>query len=206
MGGFANKCELCRTEGLKLFLKGGRCFSPKCPIERKGAVPRGTGRKQRRRRVSEYGFQLREKQKMKRFYGLRERQFKNYFEKARKVKGATGEALIQAVESRLDNVVYRLGFASSRAEAGQMISHGHISVNGKKVDIASYQLKPGSTINLSSKGLKIPSVQEALSRKDFLLPDWLERKAAVGRMKRLPKKEEVTVNFDEQVVVEYYSR
>lgn len=201
-----NKCRLCRREGVKLFLKGQRCFSPKCPLERKGAVSPGIhGGKRRRSRVSDYGRQLREKQKLKRLYSLREREFKRYFAKAKKVKGATGEALLQILGSRLDNLVFRLGFTSSRFQARQIVSHGHILVNGKKVDIPSYQVKPGETISLSLVGVKIPTVAENLAKKEAL-PSWLERKAAVGRMKRLPHREEIETDVDEQAVVEYYSR
>lgn len=200
------KCRLCRREGIKLFLKGARCFSPKCPIERKGAVPPGPHGTKRRRRLSEYGLQLREKQKVKRLYGIREKQFKHYFERAKKVREATGEALLQILESRLDNIVYRLGFALSRAMSRQLISHGHILVDGKKVNIASFEVKPGVTVTLSTKGLKIPPVKESLIKKDVIIPDWLEKKAAVGRIKRLPKREEIGGEIDEQAIVEFYSR
>lgn len=201
-----NKCRICRREGLKLFLKGERCFSPKCPLERKGAVPPGSQASQRRRtRISDYGRQLREKQKLKRLYGLGEKQFKTYFAKARKSKSQTIEALIQILESRLDSLVFRLGFAPSRLMARQIISHGHIRVDGEKVDIPSYQAREGQTITLSPKALKIPVIEELLARKETL-PSWLERKAAVGRIKRLPRKDEVEVNIDEQTVLEYYSK
>lgn len=200
------KCRLCRREGIKLFLKGARCLSPKCPIERKGAVPPGQHGAKRRRRPSEFGSQLREKQKAKKIYSIKEKQFKNYFNRAKKVREATGEVLLQILESRLDNIVYRLGFAPSRAMARQLISHGHILVDGKKVDIASFEVKPGMTISLSSGGLKILPVMEWLARKEVIIPDWLEKKAAVGRIKRLPKREEIGGEINEQAIVEFYSR
>lgn len=200
------KCRLCRREGNKLFLKGERCQTPKCPVERKGAVPPGNKERGRRSRFSEYGFQLREKQKMKRIYGLQEKQFSEYFQKARKAGESTGEALIQLLESRLDNVLYRSGFAPSRRQAKQLISHGQININNKKVTIPSYQVKPEQVVSLSTVGMKIPAVSESLSKKEVVLPGWLERKAAVARMKRLPKREEIEANINEQAVVEYYSR
>jgi len=200
------QCRLCRREKMKLFLKGERCFSPKCPLDRKGAVSPGARTSQRHRsRVSEYGIQLREKQKLKRLYGLREAQFKHYLEKAKKVREATGEVLFQLLESRLDNLVYRLGFAPARSTARQLVSHGHVTVDGKRVSFPFYQVKEGEVISLSPKSLEIPMVKEALAKKESL-PEWLERKAVAGRMKRLPKRDEIEVNVDEQAVVEYYSR
>lgn len=200
------KCRLCRREGNKLFLKGERCQTPKCPVERKGAVPPGAKERGRRPRFSEYGFQLREKQKMKRIYGLQEKQFNEYFQKARKTGESTGEVLIQLLESRLDNVLYRSGLAPSRRQAKQLISHGQININNKKITIPSYQVKPDQVISLSTVGIKIPAVTESLSKKDVVLPGWLERKAAVAKMKRLPNREEIEANINEQAVVEYYSR
>ncbi len=201
-----SKCRLCRREGMKLFLKGDRCFSPKCPLEKKGAVPPGIHGLKRRRRLSEYGVQLREKQKAKRLYGLREKQFKKYFDEARKAKAATGEVLFQLLESRLDNLIYRLGLAPSRASARQLISHGHVKVDDRKVNISSYQVKVGETISLSEKGAKISSVKAQLEKKDFKVPEWLERKATAGKIKRLPKREEIEANINEQAIVEFYSR
>lgn len=200
------KCRLCRREGVKLFLKGKRCLSPKCPIERKGAVPPGQKGTKRARRASEYALQLRGKQKAKRIYGVLERQFRRYFDKARKVKEQTGEALLRLLELRLDNVVYRLGLVPSRSVARQMVSHGHILVNGKRVNIPSYQVKVDETISLSPQGLKIQEVKETLAEKNAIIPLWLERKAAVGRIKRLPKREEIESDIDEKLIVEYYSR
>jgi small subunit ribosomal protein S4 len=202
------KCRLCRREGVKLFLKGSRCMSAKCPLDKKGAVPPGQhGLKRKRRRPSEYSYQLREKQKAKRFYGVLERQFKNYFQKASKIKKSTrGETLLQMLESRLDNVVYRLGFTPSRSIARQLVRHGHVLVNNKKVDIPSCQLKPEQIISLSSQGLKINHVAKSLKEKDQKIPGWLSKKAAVGKMIRLPKREEIETDIDENLIVEFYSR
>jgi len=201
------KCRLCRREGMKLFLKGDRCLSPKCPIEKKGAVPPGVhGLGRRRRQLSEYGVQLREKQKAKRLYGLREKQFRKYFTRARKEKQATGEVLFQLLESRLDNVVYRLGLTPSRAMARQIISHGHIQVNGKKVDIPSYEVKLGETVQLTPQGVEISVIKDYLARKEMTVPAWLEKKATVGQVKRLPKRDEIEANINEQAIVEFYSR
>ncbi len=200
------KCRLCRREGIKLFLKGTRCFSPKCPIERRGGVPPGQHGQRRRRRSSEYGLQLREKQKAKRLYGVLERQFRRYYNEAAKVKKATGTVLLQLLERRLDNVVYCLGFAQSRGIARQLVNHGHILVDGKKVDIPSYQVKPGQIIGLTPKGLTIGQVKTALAEKDKKMPKWLKRKAAVGKVERLPERKEIETDINEQLIVEFYSR
>jgi small subunit ribosomal protein S4 len=201
------KCRLCRREGTKLFLKGERCYSPKCPIERKGAVPPGQHGQKRRRRLSDYGQQLREKQKVKRTYGVLERQFRRYFEKAAKAKGEKGKVLLQLLESRLDNVVFRLGFVSSRSMARQLVSHGFVLIDGnKKVNIASQQVKSGQMISLTSGGLNLDYVKKSLAEKGRKIPDWLTRKAAVGKMIRLPEREEVEADIDESLIVEYYSR
>ncbi|HUS60388.1 MAG TPA: 30S ribosomal protein S4 [Nevskiaceae bacterium] len=201
------KCRLCRREGIKLFLKGERCYSPKCPIERKGAVPPGQHGQKRRRRMSDYGHQLREKQKVKRLYGVLERQFRSYFKKASKTKEGTGKVLLQVLESRIDNVVFRLGFVPSRSTARQLVSHGFVLVDGnKKVNIASQQLNPGQTISLTSGGLNLDYVKKSLAEKERKIPDWLTRKAAVGKMIRLPEREEIETDIDESLIVEYYSR
>ena len=201
-----SKCRLCRREGTKLFLKGERCFSPKCPLEKKGAVAPGQHGLKMRRRLSEYGVQLREKQKAKRTYGVLERQFRRYFKKAFKKRGVTGEALLQLLELRLDNVVYRLGFVPSRSVARQLVHHGHILVDGKKVDIPSYQVKPGQVINLNPKAMKIEVVKKSLAEKKKEIPSWLQKKAAVGKIIRLPTREEIGADIAEQLIVEYYSR
>jgi len=201
-----SKCRLCRREGTKLFLKGERCFSPKCPLEKKGAVAPGQHGLKMRRRLSEYGVQLREKQKAKRTYGVLERQFRRYFKKAFKKRGVTGEALLQLLELRLDNVVYRLGLVPSRSVARQLVHHGHILVDGKKVDIPSYQVKPGQVINLNPKAMKIEVVKKSLAEKKKEIPSWLQKKAAVGKIIRLPTREEIGADIAEQLIVEYYSR
>ncbi len=201
-----SKCRLCRREGTKLFLKGERCLTPKCPLEKKGAVAPGQHGLKMRRRLSEYGVQLREKQKAKRTYGVLERQFRRYFKKAFKKRGVTGEALLQLLELRLDNVVYRLGLVPSRSVARQLVHHGHILVDGKKVDIPSYQVKPGQVINLNPKAMKIEVVKKSLAEKKKEIPSWLQKKAAVGKIIRLPTREEIGADIAEQLIVEYYSR
>lgn len=201
------KCRLCRRERMKLFLKGDRCFSPKCPIEKKRAVVPGVhGVKRGGRRASEYGLRLREKQKLKRLYGLTEKQFKKYVIRAKKTKEETGQALFQSLEARLDNVVYRLGFVPARSVARQLVSHGHVLVDNKKVNIPSYQIKPGQIVSLKAKSLKHQQVISSLKERDLILPDWLERKGPVGTVKRLPKREEVGEDINERLVVEFYSR
>lgn len=187
-------------------MKGERCFSIKCPIEKKGAVPPGQHGRRRGFRLSDYGQRLREKQKAKRLYGVLERQFRRYFDRAVKVRGATGIALLRLLESRLDNVVYCLGLTPSRSVAKQLISHGHVLVNGKRVDISSYQVKPGQTIQLTSSGMKIQAVKKFLAEEKKEIPKWLQKKAVIGRMLRLPEDEEIGANINEQLIVEFYSR
>ena len=199
------KCKICRREKMKLFLKGERCYTH-CPIERKGAVPPGQhGLRSSTRRMSDYGRQLREKQKVKRIYGLTEKQLKNYFQEAVKMKQATSEVLLQILESRLDNVLYRLDFVPSRSLARQLINHGHLLVDGKKVDIPSYRLKKDQTISLGSKALALPIVKKALAEKTKA-PGWLKKKAAVGQMLRWATRDEIEGDIDDQLIVEYYSR
>jgi len=202
------KCRLCRREGVKLFLKGERCFSPQCPLEKKGAVPPGVhGQKNLGRgRLSEYGRRLREKQKLKRLYGVTEKQFKKYVNEARRARTETGKGLLAILETRLDNVVYRLGFAPAKSAAKQLVAHGHIWVDEKKVDISSYRIKPGQVVTLRPRSLKIKPVIASLGKKDFSLPAWLERKGPVGKVKRLPRREEIGGDIDERLVVEYFSR
>lgn len=202
---YSKKCRLCRAAGEKLFLKGERCLV-KCPIDRKGAVPPGQHGAKRRRKPSDYGVRLAEKQKLKRIYGVSEKELKKYFEEARKVREATGEAMLQILESRLDNLVYRLGFAPSRRLARQLVSHKHVLVNGKPVNIPSYRVKIGEVISLDEAGMKVPEVKKALENKDFTVPKWLERKAAAGKVVRLPVREEIEANVSEQLIVEFYSR
>jgi len=200
------KCRLCRREGTKLFLKSSRCYSFKCPLEKKGAVPPGQHGLRRRRRLSSFGKQLREKQKAKRLYGVLERQFRRYFNQALKVKKGKGKVLLQILESRLDNIIYRLGFAPSRSVARQLVSHGHVLVDNKKVNIPSYQVKTGQVLSLTSKGVKINHVKESLADKSRKVPKWLLKKAAVGKMNRLPRREEIEADINEDLIVEFYSR
>ncbi|MFH0937260.1 MAG: 30S ribosomal protein S4 [Candidatus Daviesbacteria bacterium] len=193
------KRKLSRREGVALFAKDAAF------MERKGAIPPGQHGISRRRRASEYGIQLREKQKAKRIYGLLERQFAKYYETASKRKGNRGEALMQLLETRLDNVVYRLGFASSRAFARQIVSHGHVKVDNKKVNIPSFQVRPGLTVAILGKMLDNTQVKKSLEA-GTTLPEWLERKATVGKVLRMPTREEMETGISEQLIVEYYSR
>ncbi len=193
------KRRLSRREGLALFAKDAKS------LEKKGAVPPGQHGLGRRRRLSEYGVQLREKQKAKRIFGLLEKQFKRYFEEASKVKGATGLALLQTLETRLDNVVYRLNFAKSRAGARQLVSHGHVAVDGKKVNIPSFRVRANQTIEISPQMRDNTHVQKSLEE-TLTLPGWLERKATVGKVLRIPEREEVEQSINEQLIVEFYSR
>lgn len=200
-------CRLCRREGTKLFLKGARCFTEKCAIERRSYAPGQHG--QDRPRLSEYQMQLREKQKLKRIYGLLERQFRAYFLKAERRKGITGENLLQMLERRLDNVVYKLGLASSRSEARQFVNHGHFLVNGKIVNIPSYITKIGDVIEVKPSSRSMTRVQASLSTVDGRgVPSWLEldKEQYRGRVKALPTKEEIALPVNEQLVVELYSR
>ena len=193
------KRRLSRREGVALFNKD-TAF-----IERKGAVIPGQHGLRRARRPSEYGIQLREKQKTKRLFGLLERQFANYYKLASKRKGNTGLALMELLETRLDNVVYRLGLASSRAGARQLVTHGHVSVNNKRLNVPSYQVPIGVTVAILGKMLDNTQVKKNLER-DVTLPGWLERKATVGKVLRLPSRDEMEPGVSEQLIVEYYSR
>lgn len=193
------KRRLSRREGIALFAKDTKA------LEKKGIIPPGQHGLGRRRRISEYGVQLREKQKAKRIYGLLEKQFKRYFVEASKVKGATGLALLETLETRLDNVVYRLNFAKSRAGARQFVSHGHIKVNGKKVNIPSYKVSVNQTIEISSQMRDNTQVKKSLEE-STALPEWLERKATVGKVLRIPNRDEMEQAINEQLIVEYYSR
>lgn len=199
------KFRLDRREGTNLFLKGKRSTSPKHPLERKGAVPPGQhGAKYVSKKVSDYGLQLREKQKVKRMYGLLERQFRRYYEEAAKQKGATGETLLRLLETRLDNIVYRLGFAFSRTQARQLTNHGHVRVNEQKVNIPSYRVKVDDVISLSTKAQQFEFVKAA--GEENTLTEWLERKALVGKLRRLPVREDIEADINEQQIVEFYSR
>lgn len=201
----SSKCKLCRREGRKLFLKGERCYSPKCPIEKKGAVPPGVHGPKRRSKASAFAGQLREKQKAKRIYGILERQFKNYYLKAVSHKKDAGLRLLQLLESRLDNVFFRGGLALSRSLARQIIGHGFTIVDGQKVDIPSFQVKPGQVITISPKGMKLDPVKKALAAK-ITIPKWLQKKAAVVKMERLPEREEMEADINESLIIEFYSR
>ena len=200
-------CKQCRREKEKLFLKGQRCFSDKCVIEKKPYVP---GQKAKRRLIeTEYYGQLREKQKAKRYYGVLERQFRNYYNKAVKRKGVTGEILLQLLETRLDNIVYTMGFATSRVQAKQFISHGHIQVNGKKADKPSYQLKEGDEVSVAESSKEIVPIMEAKeSGGSLTIPEWLEVNLdkLKGKLVRYPERNEIKVPCNEQVIVELYSK
>lgn len=201
------KFKLDRREGTNLFLKGKRSVSNKHPIEKKGAVPPGQhGQRSIRKRVSDFGLQLREKQKVKRIYGVLERQFKRYFQEAAKEKGNTGEALLRILETRLDNVVYRLGFAPSRAAARQFVNHGHVKVNEKKVNIPSYNTKVGDVVTIKEKSQKLTAISESLELRGDSIPSWLKRKALVGKVDGLPTPEDLDLSIDKQLIIEYYSR
>ena len=201
-------CRLCRREGMKLFLKGTKCFSDKCPIEKRNFAP-GQHGKDRKAKVVGYGLQLREKQKTKRIYFTQETQFRNYFEKAARTKGVTGEMLLQQLERRLDNVVFRLGFGISRRQARQLVRHGHVSVNGRKVNIPSYQVSVGEEIAVRDNSKKLVILESA---KDFAshqpAPTWLEidRDNYKGKVLSLPKREEIQLPVNEQLIVELYSK
>ena len=204
-------CRLCRREGEKLFLKGERCFSPKCAIEKRNYPPglHGKGAEWRRSRESDFGKQLRAKQKTRRVYGIFERQFRRYFREALKSRGLTGLTMLQMLESRMDNVIYRLGFASSRAQARQLVSHGHFTVNGRRTDVPSTLLKEGDVIEVR-QGSRSREFFKTLP--DFVkgrnAPDWIERDLSnmSGTVKRLPERTEIDANLNEQLVVEFYSR
>jgi len=201
-------CRLCRREGVKLFLKGQRCLSDKCAIEKRSFAP-GQHGKSRRPKLVGYGLQLREKQKVRRLYGILEDQFRAYFEKAAQMKGITGENLLLMLERRLDNVVYRMGMATSRAEARQLVRHGHIRVAGRTVNIPSFQVVPGQEIAVRERSRKSVTIQRAM---DFAgsrsVPPWLavERENMKGRIVSIPKREDVNFPIQEQMIVELYSK
>jgi len=200
-------CKLCRREGQKLFLKGERCYTNKCAIGRRPYAPGQHGAQ--KKKLSEYGIQLREKQKAKRFYGLLESQFRKYFEIANRKKGVTGENLLQLLESRLDNVVYRLGFGTTRAEARQLVTHGHFTVNGKKLNIPSYIVKVGDTVDVSEKGKKSVRFKEILDITGAkVVPKWLEvdQENLKGKIVALPAREDIDLNVQEHLIVELYSK
>jgi small subunit ribosomal protein S4 len=200
-------CRLCRREGMKLFLKGDRCFKDKCAIERRNYAPGQHGR--RRSKVLGYGLQLREKQKVKRIYGLLERQFRLYFKRAAQKSGITGDNLLRQLELRLDNIVYSLGFASSRAQGRQLVRHGHIEVNGKKNNIPSYQVKKGDVIQVREKSRKNEQIRQAVETAAGRgVPAWLELNAENfrGTVQDVPKREDIRLPIQEQLIVELYSK
>ena len=201
------KCRQCRREGTKLFLKGEKCYTGKCSVENRAFPPGQHG--QRRGRLSDYAAQLREKQKMRRIYGVLERQFRNYYKSAAGRKGSTGENLLQLLESRLDNVVYRMGFAASRAEARQLVRHKAVTVNGQRVTVPSYQVQPNDNLMIAEKSrkqLRVQSALEVAEQRGFV--DWIEvdAKKMTGVFKALPDREEILPDINENLVVELYSK
>lgn len=201
-------CRLCRREGMKLFLKGQKCFTEKCPIEKRNFAP-GQHGKDRKAKIVGYGLQLREKQKTKRIYFTLEKQFRNYFENAARTPGVTGELLLQQLERRLDNVVYRMGFASSRRQARQLVRHGHIHVNGRKVNIPSYQVAAGEEIAVRERSRKMPIIEQAREFSSHQTPPgWIEidRENLKGRVTALPKRADINLPVNEQLIVELYSK
>ncbi|MEE2612323.1 MAG: 30S ribosomal protein S4 [Acidobacteriota bacterium] len=204
-------CRLCRREGMKLFLKGERCYAEKCAIEKRN-VPPGSqqgGRRRRPSKVMGYGLQLREKQKVKRTYGVLESQFRRYFAEAERQRGITGETLLQLLERRLDNVVYRLGLATSRPQARQLVRHGHLYVNGKRADVPSYSLKEGDAVSVRERSNKKASILYAMEEvKGRGIPGWLQfdASAMTGRIASLPTREQINLPVQEQLIVELYSK
>jgi small subunit ribosomal protein S4 len=198
-------CKLCRREGKKLFLKGERCYTGKCSVERRSYAPGQHG--QSRKKTSEYGLQLRAKQQARRFYGIQEGQFHKYFLMAERKSGVTGENLLRICESRLDNVVYLLGWANSRAEARQLVQHGHYRVNGRKVDIPSYLLKAGDAVSIKERSLeseKFKAVLDANAARP--VPAWLERDDSIGKVINLPERDQIEAPVEEHLIVEFYSK
>jgi small subunit ribosomal protein S4 len=202
-------CKLCRRERQKLFLKGTKCYTEKCPVERRNFPPGQHGNNARRAKVSEYGVQLREKQKIKRQYRLLEKQFRLTFEKANRQRGITGENLVKLLESRLDNVVYRLGFGSSRDAARQLVLHRHILVNGKSVNIPSYIVRAGDTVQVRERSRKLDTIHESLKKvTERQIPGWLQldKASMKGTFVNVPERADVPLNASEQLVVELYSK
>jgi small subunit ribosomal protein S4 len=201
-------CRLCRREGMKLFLKGERCYTEKCAIEKRNFAP-GQHGKTRKSKLAGYGVQLREKQKVKRIYGVLEDQFRLYFEQAERTRGITGETLLQLLERRLDNVAYRLGLATSRPQGRQLVRHGHLTVNGRKVNIPSYSVKPGDVIAVRDTSKKSPAILHALEEvKGRGVPEWLQFDAAglTARISSVPTREQINLPVQEQLIVELYSK
>lgn len=203
-----NKCRLCRTEGAKLYLKGSRCLSAKCPIEKKGAVRPGMHGLKRASKTTDYGFQLRAKQKAKRIYGVQETQFKNYYIKAKSLKGKLGENLLILLETRLDSVLYTSGLGDSRSKAKQLISHGHVLVNNSLLNIPSYTLKIDDEVTLDRQTIDQIKETSKVKEKDFKIPNWLtlNKSNFSVKLNNLPTREEITPEIDENLIIEYYSR
>ena len=201
-------CRLCRREGMKLFLKGQRCHTDKCAIERRNFAPGQHGKSRRPKKLVGYGLQLREKQKVRRLYSILEDQFRTYYEKAASMKGITGETLLAMLERRLDNTVYRLGLATSRAEARQLVRHGHILVSGRKVNIPSFQVSSGQEIAVRESSRQSAFILRALDFSGNRIPPWLEfnRERMTGRVISLPHREDVNFPIQEQMIVELYSK
>jgi len=200
-------CRLCRREGVKLFLKGDRCYSEKCALERRNYAPGQHG--QIRRKPTEYGLHLREKQRLRRYYGLMEGQFRRIFQQAARRKGVTGEALLQLLELRFDNVVYRLGFAQSRRQARQLVSHGHFTVNGRKVDVPSYRLRPGDVVGVREGSKDVALIRDNVAASGGRgVPSWLELapERLEGRVLAVPSRDQIDAPVHEHLVVEHYSR
>lgn len=202
-------CRICRREGMKLFFKGNRCLTEKCAFERRGYPPGQHGQQRKASKTTDYYLQLREKQKTKQIYGLLERQFRGYFRKAAKSKGITGEILLQMLERRLDNAVYRSGFAQSRAEARQLVRHGHFMVNGKKVDLPSFLVKEGDMIEIRDRSREYLRIKEAIANiENKVIPSWIEveKDNYKARVVSLPTRDEVPLPISEQLIVELYSK
>lgn len=202
-------CRLCRRENHKLFLKGSRCYTQKCPMERRPTIPGQHGEKNARRKTSQFGMQLREKQKTKRYYGVLEAQFRRYYERASRVKGVTGQYMLQLLERRLDNVVYRAGFASSRPEARQMVRHGHFTVNGRRVNVPSYEVREQDVIAVAEASKSLPRFKElAAAIGARTIPAWIEvdPENLRARIVRLPQRDEIDVPVQEHLIIELYSR
>ena len=201
-------CRLCRREGMKLFLKGERCYTDKCAIEKRNFPP-GQHGKTRKQKLAGYGVQLREKQKVKRIYGVLEDQFRRYFEAGDRTRGITGETLLQLLERRFDNVVYRLGLATSRPQARQLVRHGHFLVNGKKVDIPSFSVKEGDVVTVLGRTQKNPTIEHAIEEvKGRGIPEWLsfDANSFTGRINSMPTREQINLPVQEQLIVELYSK
>lgn len=200
-------CRICRREGEKLFLKGDRCYTEKCAVERRKYPPGQHG--QGYRKLSDYGVQLREKQKVRKMYGIQERQFRTYFYEAERKKGITGEVLLQLIESRLDTIVFRMGFAPNRRRARQIIGHGHIFVNGKKVNLPSYSIREGDLVEIKESSRDMPEIVDSLSKSEHRgIPGWVEVNAANfrGKVIHIPSRDEIQLPVQEQLIVELYSK